>query len=61
VKFTNFAKQFDPDSGILQLMSDLGGVDPHKGPISMLGGGNPAMIPGMEQSLIHTSEPTRPY
>ncbi len=50
MKFTNFAKQFDPDSGILQLMSDLGGVDPHQGPISMLGGGNPAMIPGMERA-----------
>ncbi len=48
MKFTNFAKQFDPDSGILQLMSDLGGSNPHKGRISMLGGGNPAMIPGME-------------
>lgn len=48
MKFSNFARQFRSDSGILQLMSDLGTVNSHKEPISMLGGGNPAMIPGME-------------
>ena len=48
MKFTNFARQFDPDSGILQLMRDLGSINSRKERISMLGGGNPAMIPGME-------------
>ena len=48
MKFSSFGKKLTGDSGILQLMDDLGrplpeGVTPY-----MLGGGNPARIPEIE-------------
>ncbi len=50
VKLTRFAQQFNPQSGILQLMNDLGSTGPN-GMVAMLGGGNPAMIPEMEAAF----------
>jgi len=62
MKFSNFAAQFDRDSGILRLMNDLGQALDGRGrgadggddtpdrdrDIQMLGGGNPASIPAAE-------------
>jgi len=48
MKFSSFAKQFRPDSGILQLMEDIGEAASSDRKIYMLGGGNPARIPKME-------------
>ena len=48
MRFSRFAHQLDPGSGILQLMRDLGGSDDSPEPVAMLGGGNPAAIPEME-------------
>ncbi len=51
LKLTRFARQFDSDSGILQLMRDLGSVTSQDAPTCMLGGGNPAMIPEIETAF----------
>ena len=56
MKFTRFARQFDPESGILQLMHDLGGTDASPAPVAMLGGGNPAAIPAMESAFRQEME-----
>ena len=52
MKYSRFSENFDPRSGILRLMDDLGNAssDP-AGTVHMLGGGNPAMIPKMEASF----------
>ncbi len=48
MKFSRFSEQFSPDSGILQLMHDLGSAEGGAPPVAMLGGGNPAAIGAME-------------
>ena len=48
MKFSKFADKFSGDSGILQLMNDLGHAVNQDREIHMLGGGNPASIPNME-------------
>ena len=48
IKFSRFARQFQPSSGILQLMNDLGEAVTEDGDICMLGGGNPARIGSVE-------------
>ena len=45
MKFSNFGEKFTKNSGILQLMDDLGRALASDQPINMLGGGNPAVIP----------------
>ena len=49
MKFSNFSNQFNPDSGILQLMNDLGQAVNSNSGVHMLGGGNPASIGEMEK------------
>lgn len=49
MQFSQFSRQFQPGSGILQLMQDLGSAGNFAGDIRMLGGGNPARIPEMEK------------
>jgi len=49
MRFSNFSKQFNPRSGILQLMNDLGQAVNSDSDIHMLGGGNPATIAEMER------------
>ncbi|MGB5709032.1 MAG: valine--pyruvate transaminase [Arenicellales bacterium] len=49
MKFSNFSRQFNPESGILQLMNDLGHAVNTETKLHMLGGGNPATIPAMEK------------
>ncbi|WP_335342685.1 aminotransferase class I/II-fold pyridoxal phosphate-dependent enzyme [Moraxella haemolytica] len=44
MKFSSFGKKFTKNSGILQLMDDLGKALASDKPINMLGGGNPAVI-----------------
>lgn len=44
MKFSNFGEKFTKNSGILQLMDDLGKALASDKPINMLGGGNPAVI-----------------
>jgi valine--pyruvate aminotransferase len=48
MKFSRFAEKFNGDSGILQLMNDLGHAVNLDREIHMLGGGNPASIPQIE-------------
>ena len=49
MKYSVFSNKFDPDSGILQLMNDLGNAANESQAVKMLGGGNPASIPQMEE------------
>jgi len=49
VKFSKFSEKFSKDSGILQLMNDLGHAVNLDREIHMLGGGNPASIPQVEE------------
>ena len=46
--FSNFAKRFTEDSGIVRLMEDLGEAMASEEKILMLGGGNPAHIPAVQ-------------
>ncbi|MCF7972629.1 MAG: valine--pyruvate transaminase [Phycisphaerae bacterium] len=48
---SNFTKQLAVDSGICRLMHDLGSALTSTDTIYMLGGGNPAHIPEVEQAL----------
>lgn len=50
MNFSNFGKKFTANSGILQLMDDLGKAL-SIGDKLMLGGGNPSHIPEIEQEL----------
>lgn len=43
--FSDFGNKLQQDSGILQLMDDLGAALAHNPPKAMFGGGNPAQIP----------------
>lgn len=49
MKFSRFEHRFTKDSGIVQLMEDLGAANTGNGDILMLGGGNPAHIPEVQQ------------
>lgn len=49
MKFSKFGEKFTKNSGILQLMDDLGNALNSDRPINMLGGGNPANIPQINQ------------
>ena len=49
MQFSSFSKKFNRNSGILQLMNDLGQAANNDQDICMLGGGNPASIPEMEK------------
>ena len=49
MQFSNFSRNFNSDSGILQLMDDLGHAEGKRGEVFMLGGGNPAEIPEMQK------------
>lgn len=58
--FSKFGQKFSQNSGILQLMDDLGNALASDKPINMLGGGNPANIKAVNdvyqetlQNLIH--------
>ena len=57
MNFSKFAHQFSGESGILQLMSDLGTSGENPRGELMLGGGNPAKIPAVE--LRYRSEMER--
>ncbi len=48
MKFSRYAKRFDSGSGTVQLMEDLGAARRTRGPVYMLGGGNPAHIPEVQ-------------
>ena len=51
MKFSNFGSRFAGDIGIGELMDDLGeALDSDSAPL-MLGGGNPAHIPGIQALL----------
>ncbi len=49
MEFSGFARRFSPASGIVQLMEDLGSAMGGTAPVLMLGGGNPAHIPEVQQ------------
>lgn len=51
MKFSKFASRFNSDSGIVQLMDDLGSAMSGNSDMLMLGGGNPSHIPGVQQYL----------
>ena len=51
MKFSKFASRFNSDSGIVQLMDDLGSAMSGNSDVLMLGGGNPSHIPGVQQYL----------
>ncbi len=50
--FSNFGKKFTKNSGILQLMDDLGDALNSDKPVNMLGGGNPARIDVINQEFL---------
>lgn len=54
MNFSNFGKQFTQNSGILQLMDDLGNALNSDKPINMLGGGNPAYIDSVNEVYLAT-------
>ena len=49
MNFSKFASRFDSQSGIVQLMDDLGNAMSGNSEALMLGGGNPSHIPGVQQ------------
>jgi len=51
MQFSKLGQKFTAQTGILQLMDDLGEALNSDQPMIMLGGGNPAMIPQMQQVL----------
>lgn len=50
--FSKFGKKFTQNSGILQLMDDLGNALNSDKPINMLGGGNPACIDAVNEVYL---------
>lgn len=52
MKISRFASRFDIDSGIVQLMDDLGNAMSKNKNVLMMGGGNPSHIPEV-QSFFH--------
>ncbi len=51
MQFSRFGQKFTAQTGILQLMDDLGEALNGDKLMIMLGGGNPALIPQMQQTL----------
>ena len=51
MKFSNYAEHYSSQSGIVQLMDDLGSADQSDSRVIMLGGGNPAAIPEIQTRL----------
>lgn len=51
MKFSNFAERYQRQSGTVQLMNDLGRARSASGPVYMLGGGNPAHIPAVDEIM----------
>ncbi len=49
MKFSKFASRFSSESGIVQLMDDLGNAMSGNSEVLMLGGGNPSHIHGVQQ------------
>ena len=49
MKFSKFASRFDSESGIVQLMDDLGNAMAGNNDLLMLGGGNPSHIPSVQE------------
>jgi valine--pyruvate aminotransferase len=49
LEYSSFGRRFTRRTGALELMADLGAALALPGPVHMLGGGNPARIPRMEQ------------
>ncbi len=49
MRFSKLGQKFTAQTGILQLMDDLGQALNSEQPMIMLGGGNPALIPQMQQ------------
>ncbi|MFN0130285.1 MAG: valine--pyruvate transaminase [Verrucomicrobiales bacterium] len=49
LSFSLFARKFDSSSGIVSLMDDLGRALNERPDMLMLGGGNPASVPAMQQ------------
>ncbi len=54
MKLSKFGEKFTQKSGILQLMDDLGQALASDEPINMLGGGNPANIPEVNEKFKKT-------
>ncbi|MBS9777815.1 MAG: valine--pyruvate transaminase [Gammaproteobacteria bacterium] len=53
---SKFGEKFTQKSGILQLMDDLGNALASDKPVNMLGGGNPAVIPEVNEIFQQTFE-----
>jgi len=51
MRFTRFGEKFTAESGIMQLMNDLGSAVTGDNNVIMLGGGNPSHIPIVQQRL----------
>ncbi len=51
MRFSTFGQKFTAQTGIMQLMADLGDALSSDQPVIMLGGGNPAKIPQVQQVL----------
>ncbi len=51
MQLSKFGRQIAVQSGIGQLMDDLGAAPSQPGPVYMLGGGNPAQIPEVERGF----------
>jgi len=51
MQFSKFGQKFTAQTGILQLMADLGEALNSEQPMLMLGGGNPAQIPQIQLTL----------
>ncbi len=51
MQYSKFSEQFKSDSGILRLMQDLGEAVNQNTAMQMLGGGNPAAIPAVQQAF----------
>lgn len=52
MQFSKFGQKFTQNSGILQLMDDLGDALKSDQPVNMLGGGNPARIDAVNQAFL---------
>lgn len=51
VKFSTYAQHYSSESGIVQLMQDLTIAPPPGGQLFLMGGGNPAHVPEVEDAL----------
>ncbi|OOR88156.1 valine--pyruvate transaminase [Moraxella caviae] len=54
MQFSVFGQKFTKNSGILQLMDDLGNALASDKPVNMLGGGNPASIAKVNEAFART-------